>query len=327
MVNIRVSPEQLRSVATSLDGQYQEISNVLRNIVATVDGLQSEWTGLAQVDYAQTFHDQVPSMQTRLAETMEHLINDLRHIADEFERADQTAVAGVVTGVAAGVAAGVGAGTGTKSTGSGSDVDGTRNELDPVKPKTDLEKKIYGLKNEINGASGNTVSPELIAAILQDEMDKRDLVDDLQDAESEFIQLYEGKLESTERWLLEKTVGKPIEDMSLGIAQMKPNTVYDLIENGYIAEPPNWDSDKLDITLSWLADDKAAPKLVSAYLNRISDCWMDAGHPVDSNMLATLYSHSNALSPHSGPQMNDRGQGIVDNMKHIGGVLRYDGAI
>ena len=112
MVNIRVSPEQLRSVATSLDGQYQEIANVLRNIVATVDGLQSEWTGLAQVDYAQTFHDQVPPMQTRLAETMEHLINDLRHIADEFERADQTAVSGIATGAIAGAVA-VGTGTGS----------------------------------------------------------------------------------------------------------------------------------------------------------------------------------------------------------------------
>jgi WXG100 family type VII secretion target len=106
MVEIRVPPERLRSAASALDSQQQEIDSVLQNMVTTVNNLQGEWTGLAQVDYAQSFNDQVPVMRMRLDETLEHLVSDLRRIADEFERVDQQLVGSPATG---GIAAAVGA--------------------------------------------------------------------------------------------------------------------------------------------------------------------------------------------------------------------------
>ncbi|RLC83438.1 MAG: hypothetical protein DRI37_10245 [Chloroflexi bacterium] len=92
MVNIQVSPERLRSVASTLDSNRQEVDSTLTNMVNTINNLQGEWTGLAQVDYANMFNEQVPKMRTNLAEILENLTQDLRRIADEFERVDQEVI-------------------------------------------------------------------------------------------------------------------------------------------------------------------------------------------------------------------------------------------
>jgi len=92
MVDIRVSPERLRSVASQLDGNRQEIDSMLNNMINTVGNLQGEWTGMAQIDYSNMFDQQVPSMRTNLAELLENLIQAMRRAADVFERADQEAV-------------------------------------------------------------------------------------------------------------------------------------------------------------------------------------------------------------------------------------------
>ena len=91
MVDIRVSPERLRSVASQLNGKQQEVDSILNGMISTVSNLQGEWTGMAQVDYANQFDQQVPTMRTNLAEVLENLIQALRHAADVFERADQEA--------------------------------------------------------------------------------------------------------------------------------------------------------------------------------------------------------------------------------------------
>ena len=108
-VEIRVSPERLRGVASALDTQQQEVDSVLQRMVTTVNDLQGEWTGLAQIDYAQIFNENVPTIRTRIAETMENLVTDLRRIADEFEQVDQQVVSGPTAG---GIAAAVGAAVG-----------------------------------------------------------------------------------------------------------------------------------------------------------------------------------------------------------------------
>lgn len=92
MVEIRVSPERLRSVASQLDQNRQEADQILATMIQTVNNLSGEWTGLAQVDYANLFNERVPAMRTNLNELLENLIQALRHIADEFERVDQQVI-------------------------------------------------------------------------------------------------------------------------------------------------------------------------------------------------------------------------------------------
>lgn len=89
MVEIRVSPERLRSVASQLDGNRQEVDTLLQNMITTVNNLQGEWTGLAQVDYANLFNEQVPQTRNQLNDILENLSRELRRIADTFEETDR----------------------------------------------------------------------------------------------------------------------------------------------------------------------------------------------------------------------------------------------
>ena len=89
MVDIRVSPERLREAARTLDTQREEIIGMLGQTVATVQSLQGDWTGMAQMDYTQIFENEVPPMRDRVAEILENLAHQMRHIAQVFEETDQ----------------------------------------------------------------------------------------------------------------------------------------------------------------------------------------------------------------------------------------------
>ena len=117
MVEIHVSPDRLRSVASSLENQQQEVDALLSNTIGLVNNLQGEWLGMAQIDYATRFNDEVPSMRTSIAEILEELIQALRHIADEFEQTDSTVVSGVA-GVGLGISGAVGAAIGGAGVGA-----------------------------------------------------------------------------------------------------------------------------------------------------------------------------------------------------------------
>ncbi len=92
MVEIRVSPERLRAVAGQLEQNRQEADQILATMIQTVNNLGGEWSGLAQVDYANTFNERVPPMRNNLSEILENLIQALRRIADEFERVDREVI-------------------------------------------------------------------------------------------------------------------------------------------------------------------------------------------------------------------------------------------
>lgn len=89
MVDIRVSPERLRSVAGSLETNKGQADETLNTMIRMVSDLSGEWTGLAQVDYANLFNEQVPQMQNQLRDILDNLIRELRHIADVFEETDR----------------------------------------------------------------------------------------------------------------------------------------------------------------------------------------------------------------------------------------------
>jgi len=89
MVDIRVSPERLRSAASTLESHKGQADETLSTMIRLVNDLSGEWTGLAQVDYANLFNDQVPQMQNQLRDILENLIRELRRIADVFEETDR----------------------------------------------------------------------------------------------------------------------------------------------------------------------------------------------------------------------------------------------
>lgn len=94
MVEIRVPVERLREVSKSLETRRHEADSLLQSALSLVDGLYGEWSGLAQVDYAQMFNDQVPPMRARFNEIVERLASELHRIADVFEETDQNVLPG-----------------------------------------------------------------------------------------------------------------------------------------------------------------------------------------------------------------------------------------
>jgi len=90
MADIRVSPDRLREVASQLDAQSASVEEGMQAMIHTVNNLAGEWTGLAQVDYANLFNQQVPQMQARLRELLANLSGEMRRIANVFEATDQS---------------------------------------------------------------------------------------------------------------------------------------------------------------------------------------------------------------------------------------------
>lgn len=92
MAEIRVSPDQLRNVATQLANHRQEVDGTLNSVISTVHALEGEWLGMAKIDYTQLFDNEVPALRARVNEILEGLSNELHRIAQVFEETDQQVV-------------------------------------------------------------------------------------------------------------------------------------------------------------------------------------------------------------------------------------------
>jgi WXG100 family type VII secretion target len=92
MVDIRVSPEQLRGTASSLETHKAQCDEALGAMIRAVNDLAGEWSGFAQVDYANLFNEQVPQIRNTLQELLENLIQSMRHIANTFETVDREVI-------------------------------------------------------------------------------------------------------------------------------------------------------------------------------------------------------------------------------------------
>lgn len=190
---------------------------------------------------------------------------------------------------------------------------------------TNGEKHIFTLRNEINTAAAESgVDPSLVAAILLDEYNRRGPEDSIQDLEARFIIAYEGWLESTEVFLWESMFGD-LDTTSFGDAQMNLGTAEDLVENGYVDEPADWDSDRLDSKLRLTTNSQMAPYLVAGRLRQTIDHWSNGGVDISNmpDILGTLYSIG--LTGQSGvnpdPRPNPRGTQIAEYMPRMSVIL------
>ena len=163
------------------------------------------------------------------------------------------------------------------------------------------------------------ISADLIGAIMLDELQRRDWLDNIQDIESRFLNsAYTKPLKNFGRWLL-STMLKPIDDISLGPAQMKPTVVEDLIREQLIATPENWDKHKIDITIKWLLDPPKSAELIGARLEQIVRYWAKGGVDISNKpeILGTLYSIGlvGQAGVNDHPQANERGEKIANELR------------
>ena len=165
----------------------------------------------------------------------------------------------------------------------------------------------------------NEISADLIGAIMLDELQRRDWLDNIQDIESRLLNsTYTKPLKNFGRWLL-STLLKPIDDISLGPAQMKPTVVEDLIQEKLITKPANWDKQKIDIIIKWLLEPPKAAELISARLEQIVRHWAKGGVDISNKpeILGTLYSIGlvGQAGVNDHPQANERGEKIANELR------------
>jgi hypothetical protein len=165
----------------------------------------------------------------------------------------------------------------------------------------------------------NDISADLIGAIMLDELQRRDWLDNIQDIESRFLNsAYTKPLKNLGRWLLSKTF-KPIDDISLGPAQMKPTVVEDLIQEQLIVKPDHWEQQKVDIITKWLLDPQKAAELIGARLEQIVRHWAKGGVDISNKpeILGTLYSIGlvGQAGVNDHPRANERGEKIANELR------------
>jgi len=91
MTQIVVSPERLESVARTFDGKKSETENVVSTLRSTMDGLDSEWDGVAQNKFYAEWNEMIPKMN-QFTDLLGEIASELRRIAQVFREADERAV-------------------------------------------------------------------------------------------------------------------------------------------------------------------------------------------------------------------------------------------
>lgn len=191
---------------------------------------------------------------------------------------------------------------------------------------TKIEGRLGAWRETIKQAAVKyRVPPALIAAILTDELRRRDLGDEIQDRLARFLIRAEGRLEQVARRAWEWLAGQTIDMQSFGAAQMNAGTAAELVEKGYLDRPAGWSGDRLDCTLSLVLDPKLPPVLVAARLRQTLDHWQAGGVDLSRrpDILASLYSigltSSRGVHPH--PEPNERGLQIAADLARLEKIL------
>ena len=270
MTKILILPPQLRQTAEQLRSHEQKIDQALHAIDNDIRSLKGHQFLGRRADAVQTHYAPKRDALLNAKEMVLRFSSELETTAKVFETADKT---------------------------------GNMATTSPVQPipvpaptPTPLPKGLPSNWKDIEKASKaeKGITPELIAAVLEYEKEHRGFEDTIEDIEAKLILWYEGKLEDFEISAFNKylaTKGQSLDTISFGPAQMNPEVVKDLVNNGYIPKPENWDTDQTDVILKMLLDKQQAPALVSARLEQIYDHWQDGGVDLSDrpDVLGNLY--------------------------------------
>jgi len=85
---INVSTQQLRSTASELSSQGQQVSSLTSEMLNVVAGLTSSWEGTASQSYLDKFKNLDNDIQMMNRMIQEH-VTDLERYAAEYEKAEQ----------------------------------------------------------------------------------------------------------------------------------------------------------------------------------------------------------------------------------------------
>lgn len=86
---IKLTPEELRTIASALVQNAQTSSMLADTIKNNVDEALGGWEGEAKAKYGEVFMEIYPTLKTQLPQLITDLANNLKHNADVFEETDR----------------------------------------------------------------------------------------------------------------------------------------------------------------------------------------------------------------------------------------------
>ena len=87
---IKMSPDELRNYASTLTKNAQEASTLAKSIDANIKAAASNWEGQAQRRYVEDFEKVKPTLEKEIPEQLTTLSENLKKMADEFQRMDES---------------------------------------------------------------------------------------------------------------------------------------------------------------------------------------------------------------------------------------------
>ena len=88
MARIKVTPEQVRNVATQFGQASQQTQQMISNLSKSVNGMQSEWEGMTSQKFYQEYQ-QWNQQMSKFIELLNGINKQLNDIATRFAQVDQ----------------------------------------------------------------------------------------------------------------------------------------------------------------------------------------------------------------------------------------------
>ncbi len=87
-LDIKMTPDELRSAATTLEQKREEIIGLVGEIESMVDTTTGEWSGEAQKAFVDNFETMLPTLKEDFPEVITGIAAQLTGAADALEQAD-----------------------------------------------------------------------------------------------------------------------------------------------------------------------------------------------------------------------------------------------
>lgn len=195
-----------------------------------------------------------------------------------------------------------------------------------------IEIVLYNLRKCIKKAGAQDrypdITTEMIAAIMYDEIAFEDILDQFQNSGVQISLNDNDFAKSFGRFLIQASAGlKPLDEVSIGIAQMQLRRFKELVNQGYIDPPPKWNKDSTDATIKFLLNPQKAPYAVAAELQRIVDFWRKGGVDISKNYPVILYLYTvgtttpKGVNPSPQPDPEGAGQRKASYMSRLKNIL------
>ena len=89
MGQIKITPQELRDLASALTRNASEVSQLASTLKNNVNNRTANWEGKSKTRYINDFNAIYPTLATKLPQLLEAMAKDLRDTATRFEQFDQ----------------------------------------------------------------------------------------------------------------------------------------------------------------------------------------------------------------------------------------------